>query len=219
MRVVLQQVTNVALNAPPAWSIHNTDLTVADGIDTYTLVADDFGKPILIETVNAGDAYHVPRPIAISSLESILLSNAPGSSGEDIDGNGVSHSAQAIAVYRDSGSVKLRVLPVPASAATYRIYYEIASPNDDSLDNLGIVPAGDAFIVSATALGLLPHCKWALLDEAQCSRKRSEIAKILGPMTALLERQWKIYLMTDKQSGRITLPGFADDNYIADQNG
>lgn len=218
MRGALQQMTNIVLDAPPAWSIHNVDFTVADGVDTYTLVANDFGKPVLIETVNSGDPYHVPRPIAISSIESLLSSAFPGSSGEDLGGNGVLHTARAIALYRDSGNVKVRVFPVPSMAATYRVYYEVASANDDSLDNQMVMPALDNAIVYTTVVGCLPRCKWSNLTDAANAAKRSEMLKVYAPLALQQEREARRYLATDKQSGRATLTGYDDAGYLSDQN-
>lgn len=220
-RTVLQHVTNVALNAAPSWITNKLDLPVVDGTEIYTITAPDFGKPLLVETCDPSDIYHQPRQIAMSSWASELMvsdgiSQNPGWTSSN---SGLVHTARVMAFRREPGVVYVRVLPKPSISALYRIYYETSGVNDSSLDNQLFMPYGESYLVAATALALLPECKWSDLDNTGNAAKRADKFKTLSIMTAQLEREHRRILATDKQQGKLQAVGFDDASYLADQNG
>lgn len=221
MRIVIQQITNVALDADPAWITASTTLTVQDQQDIYQIVANDFGKPLLIETSDPTDPYHVARQIQMCSWASEdMVSAVAGNTPVRVGGfGGYQHTAQAMAFRREPGIVYVRVLPTPSASAIYKIYYETATPNDSSLDNQPFMPYVNSYIVTATALAVLPECKWSDLDAQGNKDKRAEKRAILGPMALQMERETRRMLLTDRQQQKTSMAGFDDPSYFNDQNG
>lgn len=220
MRTVIQQVTNIALDAAPSWITGTTTLTVSDGQDIYNLVANDFGKPILVETSDDTDPYHSPRPIPMTSWASEIV-NSDNTANTPIwvsNTGGYTHTARAFAFRREPGILYVRVLPKPTATATYRIYYETASPNDSSLDNIPFMPYVNSYIVAATSAALLPLCKWTDMEAMANVNRQATMMKTLAPMVAQLERETRRILATDKQQGKLQSRGFDDLGYLSDQN-
>ena len=205
---VTQLIFNVALNSPVSWTVQHTEITVADSIDTYTIAAADFGKDLLVETYDPSDLLHTPRPVSRTSLQSQIYTTFPASGTVTVDG--VTHSAQSFAFYRENNATKFRVFPTPTTTAWYRVWYETASPNTDSDQNSLFAPAGETYLVSLCALNLLPYCQWAGMDKNETMEKRRNLEKILAANVAIHEKQWKIYLASDRQSGLVRLRGFGD---------
>lgn len=205
-----QLLFNINANTPVSWSVSSFILTVTAATSTYALPVSDFGKDILIETYT-GDPYHQPAVIARCSLQSLLLGNFPTPNTD-----ATAHSAMAIAIYREGGSVYARVEPPPQETARYKVWYELDSVDMDATTNTMALPHGDTYLVTMAALQLLPLTKWAGLDEDGNRRKRQELAQVLRPLAALQEREYRLHVATDRDAGRVVSQGFDDDSYAYD---
>lgn len=216
-----QHLFNQAMNSPVAWSISSIDLDVVADQDEYLLPAPDFGKDVLIETVDPTDPNHVPRPVRRMSLQSSLIG------GYDLYAErygslwltGVKHTVQTMALYRKDGAVYIRTLPKPpvgAQTAKYRVWYERMEANTDSDANNFIVPAGVPLLCARAAFTVLPHAQWSGFNDAQNANKRKELAVTISSDKTDYEREWKRYLATDRQPGVTSMRGFDDASYQAD---
>lgn len=210
MRGAVQLITNVALNTSVAWSVNSTKLTVHPDVETYTIKEGNFGKDVLIETIDESNPNHISRPVSRSSLQSSPYTFFPAS-GDSVTVDGSAHSARVMAFFREDGSLKVRVSPIPTLTATYRIWYETNTTNTDSLGNSLFSPVGESYLVALVAFNLLPYCQWPGLDAKQVIQKRAELRETLAASVAIHEKQWRIYLSNDRQAGVVRLRGFGDE--------
>src|SRR5262245_33817762 len=102
MRQNARLLFNQALNTPVNWSILSQDLDVDQNNDIYLLNAANFGKDVLVHTIDETDPNHVERPIRRMSLQSSLLGGfEPYAVGEDsFTMLGNKHAAQTFVFYR-----------------------------------------------------------------------------------------------------------------------
>src|SRR5262245_36145551 len=64
---------NQALNTPVSWALGSKTLDVNENDDIYLLNAPNFGKDVLVETIDETDPDHQSRPIRRMSMQSSLL--------------------------------------------------------------------------------------------------------------------------------------------------
>lgn len=212
LKNVIQLCFNQAMNTGVNWALSSTSFTVEPYVDIYTLTCNDFGKDVLIETYDPDDQNHISRPVVQDSFQSLLNNGAPNyMSGVSYHPNGLKHSARAMAIFRQDGQVKLRVVPTPSTEAQYRVWYEVQNANTDAIENSFVIGAAEPYIVSATALSLLPLCKWPDMNDEQNALRRKDMLTVLSPYVAEQKRIWQHYAATDKQAGRIAMMGFHDD--------
>lgn len=219
-----QHLFNQAMNSPVSWAITSIDLDVVADQDKYLLPAQDFGKDVLIETIDTSEPNHTPRPVRRMSLQSSLIG------GYDLYAErygsqwleGAKHTVQTMVVFRENGQVYIRTLPKPpvgALTAQYRIWYERMEANTDSDANSFIVPAGVPLLCARAAFTVLPHAQWAGFDDAQNANKRKELAVTITSDKTDYEKEWKRYLATDRQAGVTSMRGFDDESYVVDYFG
>lgn len=215
----VQLLFNQALNQPPSWDVASIDLNVDETRDTYQITAGDFGKDTLVHTVDDSDPNHVERPINRMSLQSSLIDGAaPYAWGVDRGWPflGYKHSANTFVFYREAGSIFVKLLPKPAIAATYRIWYETSEPSMTLGDNL-ILPQGESLLCLRVAFSCLPGTSWCGKTEAENREKRKELAVTLAADKADHELQWRHFTATDRNQGRGVMRGFDDEEYAQNQ--
>lgn len=208
---------NQALNTPVSWAIESFTLDVDENNDIYLLPAANFGKDVLIETIDDTDPNFVSRPVRRMSLQSSLLGgNAQYVYFGDFSSSiGEKHSAQTFVFYRDtSGNVSIKVLPKPHTAAQYKIWYETAEPNTDALTNFFPIPAGQDLLCLSTALSCLPGAEWAGMTKEECADKRRELGLTLANDVKRHDDAYRRYIATDRQAGLTVMRGFQDDEYM-----
>lgn len=207
-----QLLFNMMLNTPINWNTGYTDLIVLPDIDSYLITAADFGKDTLVETYDATEVNYVRRPVTRMSLQS-----QPYGEGvvyrDNYGPDGVKHAARSFAFYRDNGVIKVRVDGKHTQAATYRIWYERATANTDSLGNQTLIPLQASLLAISTALSCLPATKWSGLTMDENSRQRKEYAMALASDKADQMKEYRRYIATDRQAGLTRMRGFDDSEY------
>lgn len=214
-----QLLFNQALNSPANWAIQSVDVTVQPGQEVYELQASNFGKDVLIHTIDATDPNHIETPVRRMSLQSSLLGGNDNYARQSFyPFAGLKHTVQTFVFFRENGHPFFKILPanVPQSA-DYRIYYEEAEINTDNEANaFPLPPAGVPYLCAYTAAMLLPLTRWCGMTEEQNAIKRKEFGATLPSMVTSLEKEWRRYLATDRKAGLTVMRGFDDSNYMTD---
>ena len=216
LRANARLLFNQALNTPVSWALASTLLDVDENNDVYLLNASNFGKDVLVETIDDADPNHISRPLRRMSMASSLLG---GSEPYAIGGYyshsllGSPHSAHTVVIFREDGAVRVKVLPKPHTAAQYRFWYEVSGLNTDALDNFFAVPAGEDLLCLRTALSCLPGSVWPGFTSQESADKRRELAVTLAADVKDHQAEYKHYIATDRQPGITEMRGFQDDEY------
>lgn len=215
-----QLMFNQVLNTPVSWTLQFWDLTINPNQNIYPVVAQNFGKDVLVETIDQDDPSHVSRPVRRMSFQSaeygggdVYTSNYPFPLA------GTVHTVQTMAFYRENGVPNLRIFPEnPPDGVTqqYRIWYETAEVNTDSLGNDFGIPAGIPLLCIRTAFSALPLARWCGYDEKQNADKRKEFGVVLTSDKADQQKAWEKYTATDRQAGLTVMRGFHDEEYRYD---
>lgn len=210
-----QLLFNQALNTPVSWGLRSWVLQVQPSQNEYLVTAADFGKDVLIHTIDPTDANHVERPVRRMSFQSAIY----GGRDEYVQSSpyplaGTLHTVQTMAFYRDGASVYIKILPGNVQAAqSYKVWYEPSTVNADALGNDIGIPAGVPLLCIRTAMSVLPATRWLGLTEKENAERRREYGLILGADKADHEREWRKYIATDRQAGITVMRGFDDDSY------
>lgn len=144
-------------NTQNHWSVGSTDLIVSQGVEDYAINAADFGRPFLVYTVDASDAYHTRREVPFT-----LLQNQEYRYQGPQQTYQAKHSAVEIAFYRQSPSTPAwyaRPIPIPGDGATYKVFYEANYEFGALGDAPGLSPFHHLIRVE-TALAALDACAW-----------------------------------------------------------
>lgn len=146
------------------WFVGSFDLIAVPSRELYDVTADDFGRPITCETVDTSDPYnHIRREIPIGDLQDYnIFYNGTVRAGSGTTTSTDKFSAQFMAFYRTtSNELKLRVVPMPSTAATYRFWYEPNRPTPARLNSsLTFLEQFKNLLVADTALACLPYCRF-----------------------------------------------------------
>jgi hypothetical protein len=208
---------NQALNTPVNWSTLSYDLDVNENDDIYLLPAPNFGKDVLVHTVDETDPNHVERPIRRMSLQSSLLGgHEPYATGwgDFSETSGNKHAAQTFVFFREGGAVKIKVLGKHGQTAQYRIWYEAVDPNTDALDNFFPIAAGQDLLCLSTALSCLPGAEWPGMTKQERADRRRELGATLANSVKAHDDQYRRYIATDRQAGLTVMRGFDDSSYM-----
>lgn len=215
-----QLLFNHLLNQPPNWALESTQVDVAQDQHEYTITAENFGKDVLVETMDDSDPQHVARPIRRMSLQSSLLGGRDVYTWPSVSMTtaGEKHSAHTFVFYREpSGAIKVRVEPIPTMAASYKVWFETMEP-DVSLGAFFPVAMGESLLCLQSAFDSLPGAHWPGFTKTEDSDRRKELAVTLGAAAKAHQLEYKRFAATDTKRGRIVATGFQDDSYIIDQN-
>lgn len=190
----LQNRFNELNNTGEAWAFSEATISAVDGTDTYTISATAFGKPISVVTYSTDDN-HFERPVQMVKISDIVFDwGVPRNIADgwwSIDGS--AHSATRIAFYRDAGAntVKVRIRPVPAASATYKVLYTVGDWTDDvALTQTPLLSEHHSVFEIPAALSLLPTCKWSDDRDAD-NAKRAMLEKSLTGEMMMFENTWR----------------------------
>lgn len=215
-----QLLFNQALNQPPNWTLAFTQVDVQEGVDEYSLSEASFGKDTLVHTMDDSDPNHFERPVRRMSMQSSLLGGREvyTSVPHSYDLLGEKHSAHTFVFYREtSGGVKVKVLPKPHMACSYKVWYETMEP-DVSLGSTITIPMGESLLCVQTAFDSLPGAHWCGFTKQEDADRRKELALTLGNAAKAHQLEYRRYIATDTRRGKIVQSGFLDSDYLADVN-
>jgi len=212
-----QLLLNIALNSATSHSVAYFDLTAVSGVDTYNVTAADFGKDVLIHTVDDSDPLHVERTIPrinLQSREEAYFGPKQAGGGGAAGG----HSAQVFVFYRTNGVPFIQMRPQPDDTAVYRVWYETATFAPTLADS-AVVPASHRLLVIAASLASVPYCKWSSLSAEIQVRKKGELTDTLAAQKREHVEAFRRYIATDRKAGAHVRRGFDDASYFDDQYG
>ncbi len=193
------------------WNISSLLLNTDSSNDEYNISAQagDFARPILVESFDeTGDPNFVRREVEIVDLQNLDIlyqGRRQAGSGSSTFYPFGKHSMIAIAFF-GMPEVKARIVPVPATAETYRVYYETGKKADPLLaQEPALMKQFHDLLAVHTAILCIPDASWDDLPmEAQPS-KRMEIQRTLDPELGRLWMVFDRYRRTskhDQASGR-----------------
>ncbi len=202
---IAQLLMNQMGNAPPGWSQQYRDLPVIAGKSIYTLAGwDNFTKPVRVHSIDAADRNHINRKVVTCERQNV---------DEYYDGRTQSSeggwSAQVMIFYRQYDVQYVEVLPAPAEAVSYRVWYNTGLIEDPTREAATPVPPEYfRFLRLKTAVAVLPHCLWAGKDDPL------KFKKLLGsvgtkkiPGTGLLGQvcdyatEWENFIQSSRVTG------------------
>lgn len=203
-----QLLLTQAQNSAVSWSVSSTILTTAANTDTYLITAPNFGKDVLVHTIDPSNDWHVEREIPRISLQS----RQQGYFGpKEATTNGAYHSAELMVFYREAGATYVQVRPQPAGSVQYKIWYDTEVIDDVTLGGSPIVPVSHPYLQMRVAASCLPYCVWTGGPEDETKRanlQRMFLANLQEQRDAFLK-----YLATDRQIGVTVRRGFDDEVY------
>lgn len=199
-------INRANLSAKP-WAVDEIPLQVTAGVEDYPVgSASQFGKPIQVRTVFPQNPAHIERDIDFFELGDINFDwNYPKNLGNlYYNADGSPHTALRMGFFRKSGidQVYMRVMPIPQSAATYQVLYQIGLYGETAeLDDTPIVPQHHGLIEVRTAIDALPLTEW---DDSEDSnrKKREELALSLPNTEKTLNAEFLLYMQTATVSRR-----------------
>lgn len=189
--------TEANLSGRP-WSVEEMNLEVTSGEEDYPLPIDaSFGKPIQVRTVYPSDPGHIERDIDFFDIGDLNFGwPFPKNFGSAGSLDSSPNNAARLAFFRKGGQVYARVLPIPATSATYQILYQVGVYGETvPLEDIPILPEHHTLLEIRTSLAALPHCEWSD-DRAANKDKRGELAMSMVPDSQRLERNFKLYTAT-----------------------
>lgn len=210
-----QLLLNQAQNSSINWAVRSYLLQTADGQDPYLITAADFGKDVLVHTVDDTNPYHVERTIPRTTLQS---REAEYFGPKKLNSASTYHTAEVIIFYREDNAVYASIRPVPSGSVSYKIWYEVSLVTDGVivLGSTPILPISHPYLQLRVARALLPYCKWTDLDWNLMREKKQELALSFSASIDEQRDAFRRYLATDRQQGVTPRRGFDDEEYSAD---
>lgn len=207
-----QLLLNQAQNSAISWNVRSFTLTTSADQDDYEIAEPGFGKDVLIHTVDSLDPYHVERAIKRVSLQS---RPAVYEGVRKAAASPTSHSAELIVTYWEDGIPHFQFRPVPAGAASYKVWYEVALIADGSiaLGTTPILPVAHPYLHLRVAKACLPYAQWPHLAPEAMAAKRRDLLVTFNASIAEQREAFLKYIATDRQHGVIRRRGFDDAEY------
>lgn len=203
-----QLLLTQAQNSAVSWSVSSTTLTTAAGVDTYLITAQNFGKDVLVHTIDPANDWHVEREIPRLSMQS----RQQGYYGpHQATTGGDRHTAELMVFYREAGGIYVQIRPAPAGSVQYKIWYDLETIDDVTLSGSPIMPVSHPYLQMRVAASCLPYCVWTggPADEA----KRANLQKMFLANLQEQRDAFLKYLATDRQIGVTVRKGFDDEVY------
>lgn len=140
------------------WAVNNWTLNTQAGLEEYPITAQNFGRPILLYTVDNIDPYHIRREIPFSLLQDVDRRYIGPVTASPIGTN--LHTASVVSFYRKEGQGWfLQLTPIPGNNAQYELWYETNYLYGSLSDTPG-VEIFQHLVRVQTALAALPLCAW-----------------------------------------------------------
>lgn len=223
--LIMQRIGDIAQllhtesqNTSVNWDLAYHDLKVKANQGEYELpVGDSYGKAVRIHTIDSGDKYHVSRKVEMAERQRIETAYR----GPQTAASGAMHSAEVAVLYWKFGVPFLEIIPKPAQAATYRVWFETGEVPEPRLGDRPIpgLPSFHRYVrVYGSAL-VLPYCEWTDMVEPGWTKDQKEEAfrsrriELAAAFTPLLDRwtpAWREYIRTERQTGSGRSVGYAD---------
>jgi len=190
------------------WLLDRRPLNVTPDRSEYSLGAfPEFGRPVVVETKDDSNPYHVRREIPVIDFQDRkLLYDGPNAGMSEFS---YPHTARSMSVYMREGDKKISVDPVPGVAATYTIYYELDRQAPSTLaDSAFPLEQFNGLLKAAIALTCLAHCG---CEDTKHARLESAITEELADYRTQFEK----YIKQDSQAKTSVARGFMTDDYEA----
>lgn len=163
-----QSFYNQLNNTSAAWATGEIQLTVQANVSDYQINAPNWGKCMLVSTVDAGNPGHWERWVPFYEPQNLLLAyDGPRDGANWFQGwiDGSQHTALGIAFLRQGNAIIARIRPVPQASATYNILYSIGNwAANAALGSIPVLPEHHQLIEIKAALSLLPLTEWWSVD-------------------------------------------------------
>lgn len=211
---VAQLLVNELANAPPGWSQRYYDLSVQPGQSFYPLPIDQaFSKPVRVHTIDQSDPYHVTRKIDMCDRQNVDEFYY-GIRQAQVVGS-YPHSAQVLVFYWDLQEPQVEVIPEPAVAARYRIWYNTGAVPEPLQGQKSPVPLEYfRYWRVKTSLLTLRYCRWHGRDEASRMAEVKMLEPALISQVAEFKQAWEQFKLTNRVSGAQEPNAYAD-SYLA----
>lgn len=197
-----------AQNSAVSWSVNSTILTTAADTDTYLITAQNFGKDVLVHTIDPANEWHVERVIPRISMQS----RQQGYFGpKAATTSGTYHTAELMVFYREDGSTYVQIRPQPAGSVSYKIWYDVETIGDVTLSGSPILPSSHPYLQLRVAASCLPYCVWT--GGAEDETKRRNLGVMFAAQMQEQRDAFLKYLATDRQIGVTVRRGFDDEVY------
>jgi hypothetical protein len=176
------------------WATSEVPLQVSPGISDYMIPASDFGKPLLVYTVDSVNPSHWERPVSFFEIQNLPLAYQGPANGANAMANfvdGSFHTAMGIAFYRANDQAMVRIRPVPQAVAEYRIIYSVGDwASSADVSSIPALREHHHLIEVRSALSALPFAKWAAGDDEESVKLNDLARKSLAPILAKDEAQF-----------------------------
>lgn len=195
-------------NTRCAWSISSFILPVSAGQSDYVIPAMDFGKDLLVETIDESDPYHVAREIPRIDLQDKgLWYNSTGRA------NAANWTASAFSFYRsESGVPMVKIIPESAGSVSYKVWYETTDGEFSAYSSAFKFPQFIHLLRYKTALELLPYCRWSSLSLQEAQMRASSLAMVMEKKEAEYQRAFDDYISSTRDEGSFERAGYGDGN-------
>jgi hypothetical protein len=194
---VEQSMYNRLSGTAQAWTTKTASITTVVNTAEYAITPQagaTFGRP-LYAFRDLGN--NVLLPVMFTDYASEL-------NDQDYDivvapyGSGVlpTYAGSQLGFFRNGGSAKVRVYPIPEEVVTYQIVYAAGALDTSSLDwaEVPVLPEWSDFRVTQVALALLARSEWEGLSRADNSMKRKELATSLMGQFAMDEPRFEAFI-------------------------
>lgn len=211
-----QLLLNQAQNSSISWAVRSFTLTTQPDKDTYQIIAPDFGKDVLVHTLDENNPYHVERTINRTTLQS---REAEYFGPKKVIGATLYHTAQVFVFYRSDGGAYIQIRPMPSGSVKYKIWYEVVLVGGGNIDEdtTPIIPCSHPYLHLRVARACLPYADWPELNSREKAQKRQEMAAMFSISIGEQRDAFLRYIATDRQQGVTRRRGFDDDQYVGDQ--
>ncbi len=180
------------------WFLDSVVVNTSSNQDTYTISAQNWGRPILCETQDLTDPQHVRRSIEIIDLQDRELRYEGPKQSSVGAGFGTKHTATSMAFYRSPSGQQptLLITPQPSQNADYIFWFEPNRPLPVGLTgNVTFLDNFQNLLVADLSLSCLPYCGYdsvVTVDGGQFSRKRTKADSLREGIA----RDYQIYATT-----------------------
>lgn len=192
------------------WLLEKWMLTVTALKDTYLVLPSSapWGRPILCETVDQSDPFHIRREIPIIDLQDRLLRYTGYQTS--LSAAVPPYTAASMSFFSEGGQKKVKLDPAPQAAAQYRFWFEPSRLLPQAFaDDTRVLENFSNLLKVDVALIALPDCEW---DEV----KNERIEKALISDLTRYSMQFDKYKYQDRQEQTNTKRGFGDDWDMSD---
>ena len=194
-----------AQNTSTAWDVYSVPLTTAQDKSDYLISAGFFGKDIRIVTKDSTNPQHVPREVRRCDLQD--LDQYYGGPEKALSSG---HTAVVMAFYRQGQGAWVKIVPTPADAKDYEIWYEGDLSEPLSLGDSPNIAPFQRYRNLKAAISLIPACKWTGLSAERSDARMIALGASLGSQVEDYARAYRKYITSDRQDGVTVRIGYGE---------